>query len=123
RAVEDIVLTPRAAMTTELRFDQAMPLQVAQGAEVSDDDGARRATILIPPNTTAELVMPDGSTQPFSGGQLRITELTVGATGQAAMPAKLPRSSAYTWAAEFSFDEAEAAGAASVRFSAPVVQF
>ena len=36
------------------------------------------------------------------------------------MPASLPESSAYTFAAEFSVDEARALGATGVRFSQPV---
>ena len=55
--------------------------------------------------------MPDGSTQPLAGGDLRITEVTVGATGAGAMTAPLPPESGYTYAVELSVDEAEAAGA------------
>ena len=39
-------------------------MQVAQASEVSDLDGERQSTLLIPAGTTAHLVMPDGSTQP-----------------------------------------------------------
>lgn len=116
--VEDVVLTPYDVATT-IQFGGANP-QTAQSSLVADDDGMRVTTVYVPAGTTAELQMPDGTTTPFAGGQLRITELTVGPTGPAAMPGHLPAASAYTWAADFSFDEARAAGAAAVHFSAPI---
>ena len=51
---------------------------------------------------------------------VRLTEYTVGATGQAAMPAELPPSTAYTYAMELSADEALSAGATGVSFNQAV---
>ncbi|MFN8541320.1 MAG: S-layer homology domain-containing protein [Thermomicrobiales bacterium] len=51
---------------------------------------------------------------------MRATEYTVGANGPTAMPAPLPPTSGYTYAAEFSVDEALAAGATGVQFSQPL---
>src|SRR5256885_12552174 len=51
---------------------------------------------------------------------VRATEYTVGPNGPKAMPAKLPSTSAYTYAVELSADEAIAAGARDLRFSQPV---
>ena len=99
----------------------APDLQVAQGSEVTDVDGTRQATVLIPAGTAAEMVLPDGTTQPLPTMTLRVSEFTVGDEGPAAMPASLPPNVAYTWAAEVSADEAIGAGATQVQFDQPVV--
>jgi len=94
-------------------------LQVARGSAVQDQDGSRRATLLFPAGTTAQLVLPGGQTSPLPTLTVRATEYTVGASGPQAMPAPLPPSSAYTYAVELGADEAAAAGA-TVKFSQPV---
>ena len=119
---EDIVLTPLDGAHTEVDFG-AVGAQVHQASPVSDADGTRRSTVVVEPSTTAEMVLPDGTTQPLAGGTLRVTELTVGETGEQAMPGELPEQSAYTYAAEYSLDEATAAGAESVDFSKPVITY
>jgi hypothetical protein len=98
-------------------------LQVARGTTVSDQDGARTATLLFQPGTQASMTLADGSSQSLSTLSIRATEFTVGSNGPAAMPAKLPPTSAYTYAVELSCDEALSAGAQSVTFSQPVVQY
>ncbi len=95
----------------------ATTLQVARGNPVTDSDGTRQATILIPTGTTATMVLPNGTTAPLTTLNVRATEYTVGASGPKAMPASLPPSSGYTYAAELSVDEAVAAGATEVKFS------
>ena len=67
--------------------------------------------------------LPDGSERAIEDLDVRLTEFTVGDDGRAAMPGELPPSSAYTWAAEFSVDEAVEAGATEVEFSKPVVTY
>ena len=74
---------------------------------------SRQATLLFPAGTTAQLVLPNGQTQPASNLTIRATEFTVGVNGEAAMPATLPPNSAYTYAIELSADEVVAAGAAN----------
>ena len=54
--------------------------------------------------------MPDGSTQPLTDLHVRVTEYTVGALGDEAMPGELPAGSAYTYAADYTVDEAVEAG-------------
>jgi RHS repeat-associated protein len=98
-------------------------LQVARGTHVSDDSGARQATLMFNQGTTAEMVLPDGSRRALTSLAVRATEYTVGTTGPDAMPAPLPPTSAYTYALELSVDEALAAGATSVEFSRPVVTY
>lgn len=94
--------------------------QVARGSVVTDSSGTRQATVIVPAGTTATMQLPDGSTQPLSAIQVRATEYTVGPNGPAAMPGELPPSSAYTYAVEYSADEAIAAGARSVTFNQPL---
>src|SRR5207237_5767885 len=95
-------------------------MQVVRGGQVLDGDGARQATLLFPAGTAATMVFPNGSTQPLTRLSVRATEYTVGPNGPSTMPAELPPTSAYTYAVEFSVDEAKTAGAIDVRFSSPL---
>lgn len=122
-SVPDVVLVPLDPQVTLIDLTAATAMQVAQGSPVTDADGPRRATALFPPGTTATLVRPDGTTQALSTLSVRATEYTVGARGPQAMPAPLPPTSGYTYAVELSVDEALAAGATTVRFSQPVIQY
>ncbi len=115
----DVVMVPLDTAVTTVTLGAAT-LQVARGSSVSDSDGTRRATVLVPPGTTASLVLPDGTSRPLSTISVRATEFTVGKSGPRAMPASLPPSSGYTYAAELSVDEAISAGAVEVRFSQPL---
>jgi RHS repeat-associated protein len=81
--------------------------QVAQGSPITDQDGIRQATILIPKGTQAQIYNPDGTTKSVSTLNLRLTEYTVGANGPESMPGPLPPSSAYTYAFEMKADEAD----------------
>src|SRR5262245_15614169 len=64
--------------------------------------------------------LPNGQTQEVTSLTIRITEFTIGTSGPAAMPAQLPPTSAYTYCAEFSADEADARGATTILFNQPV---
>jgi YD repeat-containing protein len=117
--VPDVAMTPLDPAVTTIDLTQPA-MQVARGSIMSDGDGQRRATLLFPSGTTASLVLPDGTTQPLTTLHVRATEYTVGPNGPKAMPAPLPPTSAYTYCAELSADEALAVGATSVTFSKPV---
>ena len=121
-ALPDVALVPLdpRVTTVDLSSGSSAPIQVAQGSVISDTDGQRQATLLFARGTTATMTLPDGSVRPLPALHVRATEYTVGANGPAAMPGQLPPSSGYTYAAEFSVDEATAAGAISVTFSQPV---
>lgn len=93
---------------------------VARASTVSDADGTRTSTLLVPSGTTAEMIMDDGSRRALTSLSLRQTEFTVGDSGEAAMPAGLPPQSAYTYAVDLSVDQARSAGADSVVFSRPL---
>jgi len=117
---DDVVLLQPDAEVTVVDLAASPLAQVARGSLSSDDDGARRATVLFPQGTTAWMEFTDGSEEPLTSGAFRATEFTVGPDGETRMPASLPPSSAYTYAVELGFDEAVAAGAASVTFDRPV---
>ena len=119
----DVVLTPLDSKTNTVQFGAAAPEQVASGSVVTDANGTRQLTVIVPAGTSASLVMPDGTTQPVSTLNIRATELSVGALGPEAMPAQLPPTSGYTYCVDLSADEETAAGASSVSFSKPVTLY
>ncbi len=103
----DVVMIPLDEKVTTIDLaDNSQPFQVARGSEVTDSDGTRRATVLFPAGTTAEITRPDGTKQQLTELDVRATEYTVGDTGPAAMPGELPPASAYTYAVELSVDQA-----------------
>ncbi len=118
----DVALTKRDTAVTAVDLSASAP-QVVQASPVSDFRGQRQASLLFMPGTQATMVMPDGSTSPLSDLHVRATELTVGSSGPDAMPGLLPPTSAYTYAVDFSADEAVDAGAASVQFNQPVISY
>lgn len=132
--LEDLVLVPFDTKDTIIDFQNICepapsfvchpkPMQVAQGSPVTDADGTRQATLLFPEGTRATMAMTDGSSQEILNLHVRATEFTVGPNGPRAMPAPLPPTSGYTYAVEFSVDEAVAAGATEVRFDRPVIHY
>ncbi|MBT3010992.1 MAG: hypothetical protein KME41_04630 [Candidatus Thiodiazotropha sp. (ex Lucina pensylvanica)] len=115
---EDVVMIRLDEQVSNIDLSNpTAPMQVAQGSTVTDEDGARQATILFPSGTTATMTMPDGSTQPLTTLNVRATEYTIGENGPDAMPAPLPPTSAYTYAVELSADEAISVGAKRVDFN------
>jgi hypothetical protein len=118
----DIVMLGVDPLVTTVAFGAGTAAQVHQGSVQSDADGTRRAILLFPPDTAARLVLPDGTMQDVNTLSIRATEYTVGTNGPGAMPAVLPPSSAYTYCAEFSADEALAAGA-TIEFDRPVITY
>jgi RHS repeat-associated protein len=119
----DVVLTAQDNQVTAIDLSGTAPLQVARATPVTDSDGTRQATVFFPAGTHATLVLPNGTTQAAPTLHVRATEYTVGAMGPQAMPGELPPTSGYTYAAEFSADEAVAAGATGVTFDQPVIDY
>ncbi|MBI5311218.1 MAG: hypothetical protein HZB14_09395 [Actinobacteria bacterium] len=115
---DDVVMTTLDPVVSDVQLGGGT--QVAEGSTVADADGVRRAAVVFPQGTTAQMRFPDGETQPLSDLDVRITEFTVGDNGPDAMPAGLPATSSYTYASEFSVDQALVAGADTVEFSQPV---
>jgi RHS repeat-associated protein len=119
----DVVMLQLDTQATAVNLIGAAAVQVARGSPVSDASGNRQATLLFAPGTAATLTLGDGTTRPLTSATVRATEYTVGPNGPLAMPGPLPASSGYTYAIEFSVDEAITAGAKEVRFSKPVISY
>ncbi|MEJ8568045.1 putative Ig domain-containing protein [Elongatibacter sediminis] len=120
RTLDTVRLVPLSSTVTTVNLSPT-EAPVAPGDVEADADGQRQGVLLFQPGTTAEMELPDGSTQSLSSLDVRITEYTVGPNGPEAMPAELPPTSGYTYAAEFSVDEAIAAGAVRVHFEPDAV--
>lgn len=121
--VPDVVLIGYDPNVTLIDLSANTPIQVAQGGTTNDAEGTRRARLFFPQGTTATMKLPGGAMQGVTKLSVRATEFTVGTNGPETMPAGLPPTSAYTYAAEFSVDEAVAAGAVQTSFSQPVIQY
>ena len=119
----DVVMIPLDPIVTPVTLGSTSVMQMAHGSMQSDANGTRTAMMMFMPGTSASLVLPDGTTQSVSSLHVRATEFTVGTNGPAAMPAVLPPTSAYTYCVEFSADEALNAGATTVAFSQPVINY
>ena len=123
---QDYTIAPEVALSgvdpavTPVAFGAGTPMQIHEGTMQTDADGQRHVALLFTPDTSAALVMADGTTEPMSSLKVRATEYSVGPMGPAAMPALLPATSAYTYCVELTADEADATSAASVRFDKPV---
>ncbi len=102
-----ILIQQDAKVTTINLDDNTQNFQVAKGSRITDKDDVRKATLLIPKGTQAQVFNPDGTTKPITTLNLRLTEYTVGANGFESMPGPLPPSSAYTYAFEMKADETD----------------
>ncbi|HET6550692.1 MAG TPA: CARDB domain-containing protein, partial [Solirubrobacter sp.] len=121
--VQEIVMVPYEDRVTGVDLDDD-ELQVAQGSTITDGDGTRRATLLLEPGTDATATLPNGETKDLPDQlNVRATEFTIGASGPAAMPGELPPTSAYTYAVEYTVDEASKDEAVNVEFDKPIVTY
>ena len=118
---DEVALIPLDPIVTTVDLSQAA--SVARGSVMTDAAGSRRATLIFEQGSQATMVLPGGTTQALSSLSVRATEYTVGPNGVHVMPASLPATTAYTYAVEFSADEAIAVGATSIQFSKPVVAY
>ena len=117
--VPDVVLIQPDPQVTTIDLSAPSGMHVAQGSPQTDSDGTRQATVMIPQGTSAQLVLPDGTSQPITTLNIRATEYTVGDMGPETMPGALPATSGYTYAVDITADEAFAVGA-DVQFDQPV---
>lgn len=118
--VDDVVLTSLDYNWSYIDLSAADDIQVAFSPPVQDAHGSRQSILMFPKGTQAAMVLPDGSTTYLSQFSVNATEYTVGDTGQQAMPADLPPPTAYTYAVEYSIDEAFYSNAQHVFFSQPI---
>lgn len=116
----DVVLIQVDTNVTTIDLSSTIPIQAAQGSQVNDTEGLRKATLLFPQGVHANMTLPDGSTQALTTLHVRATEYTIGTNGPEAMPAQLPPQSGYTYAVEFSVDEA---AGAPVKFDQPIINY
>ena len=119
----EVVLVPYDTRVTTIDLTAAAPIQVARGTSVADGDGTRQATLFFLQGTTATMQLSGGATQPLTTLNVRATEYTVGPNGPQAMPGPLPTTTAYTYCAALTLDEALSAGATRVQFSQPVITY
>lgn len=115
----DVTIIPYDSNKTVVNLTLDSPMQVARGSEITDADGIRQATLIMPAGVTAQL--HDGT--PISSLTIRATEYTVGTNGPQAMPAILPPNVGYTYCVEYSADEAVAVGSKSVIFNRPIYHY
>lgn len=102
----DVVMIPEDPNVTGIDLTANLPIQVARGSVISDLDGTRQATLLIPQGTQAQIFDANSVLQPVTSLHLRLTEFTVGESGPQAMPGELPSNSGYTYAVELGVEEA-----------------
>jgi YD repeat-containing protein len=122
--VEDVALIALDTAVTQVDLSgNVSSVQVARATPTQDSRGTRQATMMIAPGTTAQIALPSGEMQSLTMAHVRATEYTAGANGPAQMPADLPATSAYTYAAALTTDEADAVQASQVLFSQPVAVY
>lgn len=119
----EIMMCTRDLQVTSIDLSEPDPFKIVQGNPVTDQDGTRQSTVLIPQGTSAEVVLPDGNTLPISELNIRATEYTSGLEGPDRMPAELPPTIAYTYCVELSVDEMEELEATDVQFNQPVYHY
>ncbi|MEQ1923971.1 MAG: carboxypeptidase-like regulatory domain-containing protein, partial [Pyrinomonadaceae bacterium] len=123
RSSDDVVMMPYDPNVTEIDLTSATPIQVASGSPSNDASGQRRSRLFFKQGTTATVTLPNNMTQTLPRLNVRATEFTVGDSGRSAMPGDLPPTSEYTYATEYSVDEAVALNAVKTEFSQPVIQY
>ncbi len=121
--VPDVVLIGYDPAVTFIDLQASAPIQTAQGTASNDTSGTRRTTLMFKQGTTALMKLPGGAMTGLDKLHVRATEFTVGTNGANAMPGDLPGTSAYTYAAAYTIDEAIAANALETTFNQPVIQY
>jgi hypothetical protein len=121
--VDPVALVPYDPQSTQIDPRSSNSFEVATATTQTDADGTRTERLLFAQGTQVTAVV-NGASEPVNPPfRVRATEFTVGADGPAQMPAQLPPTTGYTYMAEFTIDQAVAAGATSVSFSKPVISY
>jgi RHS repeat-associated protein len=87
-------------------------------ASTAEPNSARRAAVFFPNNV---VVSAGGSS--LASAKFRVTEFTVGASGRARMPAPIAENTMYTYASEFSLEDAAGNLYDDVTFDPPVISY
>jgi len=121
RGLDRLVMITPDPLALRLAPGRNMDALVAEGSVSTDRDGTRRGRLFLAPGNAARLQLRDGrSAEMAAGATLRITEYTVGTLGPNTMPAELPSTTGYTYAADISFDEMVSTEATRVTFDQPL---
>jgi RHS repeat-associated protein len=121
RGLDRLVMIPPDPDSLRVSLSRNAMGLMAEGSTSSDRDGKRRARLFIPPGSSARaLDQASRSVETLDNFTLRITEYTVGDLGPNTMPGELPWTTAYTYAADISFDELINKEATRVQFSEPL---
>ena len=83
--------------------------RVYRGPTVTDTSGTRQLNAYFPPQARATTLSASGQAVPLASATVSAVEYTTGPNGYKAMPAELPPSTAYTYAAELTVAEGEGA--------------
>lgn len=122
--LEDVVMTRYSSTMAPVAQDARSITAVTSATTPADDAAQRKATLMFDPGTDATMTLPSGEEKPLDNTmQVAATEYTVGAGGEQRMPGELPDTSAYTYAVEFSVDQATQAAAVDVEFTKPVATY
>ncbi|HEY7372503.1 MAG TPA: hypothetical protein VIF57_10120, partial [Polyangia bacterium] len=119
----DVVMTQMDPARTIVDLAGTPAPQVAVATPTADASGPRQQLLLFGSGTQATVTDANGTSQPISTLSVHSTEYTVGPQGPQAMPAPLPPTSGYTYAAEFTVEEAMATPDSRVEFSRPVISY
>jgi hypothetical protein len=117
-----LVKVPATSVAVALPHEGDAPL-VVDGPMYQDADGERHESLAFAPGTTANLVLPNGKKKALDSFDIRIAEYTVGDDGKLAMPGDLPPNSGYTYAVDYSVDQARSAGATRVELDPPAISY
>ncbi|XP_019631534.1 PREDICTED: teneurin-3-like isoform X1 [Branchiostoma belcheri] len=115
--VDPVAMIPVDTKVTEVDL-QSSDIQVVEGTVVEDEAGSRKPVLMFEPGTGVTITAKNGTqNETIQRPRVRVTEYTVGDSGEEAMPAQLPAFTGYTYAVEMSLDEASVNGSTDVNFN------
>ncbi|XP_035700318.1 teneurin-3-like [Branchiostoma floridae] len=115
--VDPVAMIPVDTKVTEVDL-QSSDIQVVEGTVVEDEAGSRKPVLMFEPGTGVTIAGKNGTqNETIERPRVRVTEYTVGDSGDEAMPAQLPAFTGYTYAVEMSLDEASVNGSTDVTFN------
>jgi YD repeat-containing protein len=121
-SLDDVALAPPDAEVTLVTLPNESAL--LHLASVSTDSrGSRSARLYLPAGTSATRIASEGSSTPLPQLSLRASELGVGPSPLAALPAELPQTAAGIYAIELSADEVDTQSGAEVELSQPAALY
>jgi RHS repeat-associated protein len=121
RGLDRLVMIPPDPEALQLPVGRNSSAVVVAGSRSEDRDGVRRGRLYVAPGNSARVELRNGRSMAAPDTvTLRITEYTVGDLGPNTMPAELPWTTSYTYAADIGFDELVSPEATRVVFGEPL---